>query len=381
MLSILFISLGYAKVLSPEDNKADEISRQKYLKSIASSRKDLDELFSPTLEAPKNTLNDKLIPLQRSKKNSKSKRNFNDEKISSNKQIFGKDTYENQFTAQEKNSDSKPYEYEKSGKKELTEEKNSIIGQILNKENSKADSTKFGIQENAISKDSLANIIKSKNKKDKEIDIQVKKSLKSKAEAEKEKALNDNKALAAAFYLGTTDKDKEFVDFGVSKNRDIHDVVVSDKSASEKSKSVSLSSKDSSSNKKNESNEVSNVKSDKDSSKTSTIPSRETISSKDKEANPVVQSPSIRNISDILFKSSLMTKTGVLEKNESATLIENNNKIKSVIAQLQKILDANNVILKKFSDEKILESTTEENKNAPQEVLNYQVIEVTDEKK
>lgn len=87
----------------------------------------------------------------------------------------------------------------------------------------------------------------------------------------------------------------------------------------------------------------------------------------------------MRKISDILFKSTIVTKSDILTKEDAATMIENNNKIKSIIGQLQKIQDSNLTLLKKFQENSMIEENTLP-KDKPKDLIKYQVIEVTDNK-
>lgn len=89
----------------------------------------------------------------------------------------------------------------------------------------------------------------------------------------------------------------------------------------------------------------------------------------------------IKKLSDLFFKSSISTKNDILTKEDSVVLIENNNKIESIMGQLRKISDSNTIILKKFLEGK---SATEEHYDqpeAPKDVFKYHVIEVTGNKK
>lgn len=91
------------------------------------------------------------------------------------------------------------------------------------------------------------------------------------------------------------------------------------------------------------------------------------------------QNSPIKKISDLLFKSTIVTKNEILNKDDSAVLIENNNKIKSIIGQLQKILDTSIAILNKFREDKDTQDLSPQ-KEKPKDVMKYQVIEVTENK-
>lgn len=93
----------------------------------------------------------------------------------------------------------------------------------------------------------------------------------------------------------------------------------------------------------------------------------------------ILKNNPIRKISDLLFKSTIVTKSDILSKEDAAVMIDNNNKIKSIIGQLQKIQDSNTALLKKFQEN----TTAEDNsvtKDKPKDLIKYQVIEVTDNK-
>lgn len=89
----------------------------------------------------------------------------------------------------------------------------------------------------------------------------------------------------------------------------------------------------------------------------------------------------IKKLSNLLFKSSLITKSELLNKEDAAVLIENNDKLKTLIGQLQKIFDTNTNILNKFIDgEKEGMESQVETKEKPKDLLKYQVIEITEKK-
>lgn len=100
------------------------------------------------------------------------------------------------------------------------------------------------------------------------------------------------------------------------------------------------------------------------------------------EVMPGKVATSMKKLSDLFFKSSMMTKNEILTKEDSAALIDSNNKIKSIMGQLQKLFDTNSTILNKFLDggKDGMEPQTEE-KDKPKDVLKYQVIEVTEKQK
>lgn len=84
------------------------------------------------------------------------------------------------------------------------------------------------------------------------------------------------------------------------------------------------------------------------------------------------------SLSDLLFKSSVITKDGILTKEHSEQLLESNKKLKGIISQLSKIIDNQETILNKFVENKLDEQGK---KNVPQDVMNLKLIEVTEAKK
>lgn len=104
---------------------------------------------------------------------------------------------------------------------------------------------------------------------------------------------------------------------------------------------------------------------------------KEEITEKEAEKQPL--NP-IKKLSDLLFKSSIVTKSEILTKEDAAILIENNDKIKNIALQLQKIFDSNENILNKFivGNKNGVETPVEEK---PKDFLKYRVIEITEKKK
>lgn len=99
-------------------------------------------------------------------------------------------------------------------------------------------------------------------------------------------------------------------------------------------------------------------------------------------AEPKNNSGSIKKLSDLFFKSAILTKNEILTKEDSSVLIENSNKIKSIIGQLQRIHDTTSAILNKFLDGKNIGSLSYDGaEEKPKDVLKYKVIEVTENKK
>ena len=100
-------------------------------------------------------------------------------------------------------------------------------------------------------------------------------------------------------------------------------------------------------------------------------------------ADPAVPPSSeskIKALSNILFKSSIVTKSDTLVKEDAATLIENNNKLKALASQIPILLEQNNNIYKKFIESKDgLEPA--EGKPKREDVMKYHVIEVTENTK
>lgn len=89
----------------------------------------------------------------------------------------------------------------------------------------------------------------------------------------------------------------------------------------------------------------------------------------------------IKKLTDLFFKSAIVTKNEILSKENSAALIESSNKIRSIIQQLQKIYDTQIGILKMFLDGKENPGIPYEENEKPKDVMKYQVIEVTEKKK
>ncbi|KAI5151592.1 hypothetical protein ENBRE01_2243 [Enteropsectra breve] len=87
---------------------------------------------------------------------------------------------------------------------------------------------------------------------------------------------------------------------------------------------------------------------------------------------------SIKKLSDMLFKPTVVTKAEMMTKEEAASLIENHNRIKSSVLEISKILEQNLEILEKFKEATALDGSEPEK---PKELLKYKVIEVTQRKK
>ncbi|ORD93270.1 hypothetical protein ECANGB1_404 [Enterospora canceri] len=81
------------------------------------------------------------------------------------------------------------------------------------------------------------------------------------------------------------------------------------------------------------------------------------------------------SLSNIMFSSTIKTKEEILRSKDSLKLMENNNKIRKIIAQLKIITDENEKILDAFRAN-VDEKREEEDK--PKDVMKYKVIEVTE---
>ncbi|KAI5180828.1 hypothetical protein PAEPH01_2762, partial [Pancytospora epiphaga] len=99
------------------------------------------------------------------------------------------------------------------------------------------------------------------------------------------------------------------------------------------------------------------------------------------EAPSQAQEGPIKKLTDLLFKSSVVTKNDMLTSKESATLLENNVKIKNMMTQLQKIYEMNEGILKRFINNQEEQPLPYHSIEKPKDVMKYQVIEVTEKNK
>lgn len=119
--------------------------------------------------------------------------------------------------------------------------------------------------------------------------------------------------------------------------------------------------------------------------KTNSPSKQDAATSADKSVLPVHkdEKSSMQKLSDLFFRPSIRTKSEILSKEDAAVLVDNSNKIKSILGQLQKVYEATSLILAKFIDEKPdgLEPTFSTDAQKPKEVMKYQVIEVTESNK
>ncbi|KAL6122279.1 hypothetical protein NUSPORA_00695 [Nucleospora cyclopteri] len=87
-----------------------------------------------------------------------------------------------------------------------------------------------------------------------------------------------------------------------------------------------------------------------------------------------------KNISELVFSSSTKMKDEILRKNDSYSLLENNNQLVKIIGQLKSIADENKKILEKFKDVSANHDNLSQKQDEPRDIMNYKVIEVTENK-
>ncbi|KAI4293109.1 hypothetical protein PAPHI01_2383 [Pancytospora philotis] len=95
---------------------------------------------------------------------------------------------------------------------------------------------------------------------------------------------------------------------------------------------------------------------------------------------PMVDTP-MKKLTDLFFRPAIVTKTGILSKEDAQTLIMNNNKLKSLIAQFDRIYSSTMPILKNFLEGHDNQGIPYEAEELPKDVMKYQVIEVTEKQK